>query len=75
VPPADARGHEREPAAGAYRLLTSEAKTEEKPGSIEPMDVLLVSPDPASRELTALAVRSVERALGGELRFRAAANG
>jgi CheY-like chemotaxis protein len=39
------------------------------------VDVLLVSPDPASRSLMALAVRSVERALGTELRFRAAANG
>ena len=39
------------------------------------MDVLLVSPDPASRELMALAARSVERPIGGELRFRAAANG
>jgi len=35
----------------------------------------LVSPDPASRALMALAMRSVERALGTELRFRAAANG
>jgi DNA-binding response OmpR family regulator len=39
------------------------------------VDVLLVSPDPASRALMALAMRSVERALGTELRFRAAANG
>jgi DNA-binding response OmpR family regulator len=39
------------------------------------VDVLLVSPDPRSRELMALAVRSIERALGAELRFRAAANG
>ncbi|HUL84061.1 MAG TPA: hypothetical protein VLX89_00905 [Actinomycetota bacterium] len=39
------------------------------------MDVLLVSPDPASRELMALTVRSIERQLQGELRFRAAANG
>lgn len=39
------------------------------------MDVLLVSPDPRSRESMALAVRSIERALGTELRFRAAANG
>jgi DNA-binding response OmpR family regulator len=39
------------------------------------MDVLLVSPDPRSRELMALAVRSIERALGTELRFRAAKNG
>lgn len=39
------------------------------------MDVLLVSPDPRSRELMALAVRSIERRLGSELRFRAAANG
>lgn len=44
-------------------------------GSIHAVDVLLVSPDPISRELMALAVRSVERAIGGELRFRAAANG
>jgi DNA-binding response OmpR family regulator len=39
------------------------------------VDVLLVSPDPASRALMALAMRSVERALATELRFRAAANG
>ena len=39
------------------------------------MDVLLVSPDERSRELTALAVRSVERRVGSELRFRAARNG
>ena len=39
------------------------------------VDVLLVSPDPRSRELMALAVRSIERALGTQLRFRAAANG
>jgi DNA-binding response OmpR family regulator len=39
------------------------------------VDVLLVSPDPRSRESMALAVRSIERALGTELRFRAAANG
>jgi DNA-binding response OmpR family regulator len=37
--------------------------------------VLLVSPDPASRELMALAVRSIERKLGIELRFMAAKNG
>jgi DNA-binding response OmpR family regulator len=34
-----------------------------------------MSPDPRSRELMALAVRSIERRLGQELRFRAAANG
>ena len=39
------------------------------------MEVLLVSPDRASRELTALAVRSIERRLGIDLRFRAAKNG
>jgi DNA-binding response OmpR family regulator len=39
------------------------------------VDVLLVSPDPESRALMALAVRSIERALGQELRFRAAKNG
>jgi DNA-binding response OmpR family regulator len=39
------------------------------------VDVLLVSPDPRSRELMALAVRSIERRLGQELSFRAAANG
>jgi len=39
------------------------------------VDVLLVSPDPASRELTALAVRSIERRVGSPLRFRAARNG
>ena len=39
------------------------------------VDVLLVSPDPASRELMALAVRSIERRIGSTLRFRAAKNG
>jgi DNA-binding response OmpR family regulator len=39
------------------------------------VEVLLVSPDADSRELMALAVRSIERSLGLELRFRAAANG
>jgi DNA-binding response OmpR family regulator len=39
------------------------------------VDVLLVSPDPRTRELMALSVRSIERRLGRELRFRAAANG
>lgn len=34
-----------------------------------------MSPDPRSRELMALSVRSIERRLGSELRFRAAANG
>jgi DNA-binding response OmpR family regulator len=39
------------------------------------VDVLLVSPDPESRELMALAVRSIERRLAQELTFRAAKNG
>jgi DNA-binding response OmpR family regulator len=39
------------------------------------VDVLLVSPDPATRDLMALAVRSIERRIGEELRFRAARNG
>jgi DNA-binding response OmpR family regulator len=39
------------------------------------VEVLLVSPDPASRELMALAIRSIERRLGTELRFRAAKDG
>jgi DNA-binding response OmpR family regulator len=39
------------------------------------VDVLLVSPDERSRELMALSVRSIERRLGQELRFRAARNG
>ena len=39
------------------------------------MDILLVSPDERSRELMALSVRSIERRVGSELRFRAAANG
>ena len=39
------------------------------------VDVLLVSPDPASRDLMALAVRSIERRVGSSLRFRAAKNG
>ncbi len=39
------------------------------------VDVLLMSPDPASRDLMALAVRSIERRIGSTLRFRAAKNG
>jgi DNA-binding response OmpR family regulator len=39
------------------------------------VEVLLVSPDPASREITALAVRNIERRLGSELTFSAAKNG
>jgi DNA-binding response OmpR family regulator len=39
------------------------------------MDVLLVSPDERSRQQMALTVRSIERRLGEELRFRAARNG
>jgi len=39
------------------------------------VDVLLVSPDSASRGLMALAVRSIERRVGSPLRFRAAKNG
>lgn len=39
------------------------------------MNVLLVSPDPRSRDLMALAVRSIERALGTDIVFTAARNG
>jgi DNA-binding response OmpR family regulator len=39
------------------------------------VEVLLVSPDAATRERMALVVRSVERALGVELTFRAARDG
>lgn len=39
------------------------------------MDVLLVSPDERTRDLIALAVRSIERRVGSELRFRAARDG
>lgn len=39
------------------------------------VDALLVSPDPASRDLMALAVRSIERRTGSPIRFRAAKNG
>ncbi|GIU96815.1 MAG: hypothetical protein KatS3mg013_0618 [Actinomycetota bacterium] len=39
------------------------------------MDVLLVSPDPVSRELMALTVRSIERRLAEPLRFRIAEDG
>src|SRR3954447_2073466 len=34
-----------------------------------------MSPDPRTRELMALTIRSIERRLGEDLRFRAAANG
>jgi CheY-like chemotaxis protein len=39
------------------------------------VNVLLVSPDPRSRELMALAVRSIERTLGTDIVFTAAKNG
>jgi len=39
------------------------------------MQVLLVSPDPESRELMSLAVRSLERRLGTPLRFSEAPDG
>jgi CheY-like chemotaxis protein len=39
------------------------------------VDILLVSPNQRSRQLMALAVRSIERRLGQELRFRAARDG
>ena len=39
------------------------------------MEVLLVSPDPATRDLMALVVRSIERRTGQALRFRAARDG
>jgi Response regulator receiver domain. len=39
------------------------------------VDVLLVSPDPESRELMTLAVRSIERRVGTEITFRWAKNG
>jgi DNA-binding response OmpR family regulator len=45
------------------------------PGSIARVDVLLVSPDERTRDLTALSVRSIERRLGSRLRFRAARDG
>lgn len=44
-------------------------------GTIAGVDVLLVSPDEGSRQQMALAVRSIERRLGEELRFRAARDG
>jgi DNA-binding response OmpR family regulator len=39
------------------------------------VNVLLVSPDEGTRAMIALAVRSIERRVGSELRFRAARNG
>lgn len=39
------------------------------------MNVLLVSPDPASREMMRLVVRGVERQVGSPLRFLEATNG
>ena len=71
-------------SSGCGRSLAGEPRLSQRrwlgagnalPGSILAVDVLLVSPDPASRHLMALAVRSIERAIGTELRFRAAANG
>lgn len=42
---------------------------------MRPVKVLLVSPDPESRELMRLAVASIERRLGRELEFVEAADG
>jgi DNA-binding response OmpR family regulator len=39
------------------------------------VEVLLVSPDPDTRELMALVVRSIERRSEGQMRFRAARDG
>jgi DNA-binding response OmpR family regulator len=39
------------------------------------MDVLLVSPEPESRETMRLVVRSIERAIGSPLRFLEASDG
>jgi DNA-binding response OmpR family regulator len=39
------------------------------------MDVLLVSPEPESREMMRLVVRSIERAIGSPLRFLEASDG
>lgn len=39
------------------------------------MNVLLVSPDPASRDMMRLVVRSIERRAGSPLRFLEATNG
>jgi DNA-binding response OmpR family regulator len=39
------------------------------------MDVLLVSPDPASRDMMRLIVRSIERRVGSSIGFLEAANG
>jgi len=42
---------------------------------MRPVKVLLVSPQPESRELMRLAVASIERRVGGELEFVEAADG
>jgi len=42
---------------------------------MRPVKVLLVSPEPESRELMRLAVASIERRMGGELKFVEAADG
>lgn len=55
------------------RSETSSAR--EPVGSIPRMDVLLVSPDPRSRETMRLVVRSIERALDAPLRFLEASDG
>lgn len=44
-------------------------------GSIRPMNVLLVAPDPASRDMMRLVVRSIERRAGSPLGFLEAENG
>jgi hypothetical protein len=62
-------------SVGTLAERSASGKGSEGAGSLPLVDVLLVSPDPRSRELMSLTVRSIERRLGGELRFRAAANG
>jgi DNA-binding response OmpR family regulator len=59
--------------AGRSRSFKDRGRAEAS--SIARVDVLLVSPDERSRQLMALSVRSIERRLGRELRFRAARNG
>lgn len=62
--------------ARAYRAHAEQGKDpQEVRDSLPTMEVLLVSPDPTTRDLMALTVRSIERRTGAPLRFRAARDG
>ncbi len=72
-PRPDAPSLARRPGAFKDRAMRPGGRVEAS--SIARVDVLLVSPDVRSRQLMALAVRSIERRLGEGISFRAARNG